>query len=423
MSSAGTADSSGWPAITASTSRPSPRGPISRNSESSQAAPTMGQFQSHSSARPSVVSRRLSSRTSVCTRVSPAMASTNRPASAAASSRWGRSGRALRRWSQYAGHSANSSEAGGSASSAGGGVRTGAAAVEHVEAELQLGGRHGRRGGRASTYSVESTNQSSTSRVQSSRGAGRLGRQRGQLARLLAVGVREHPLGLGRGRLHEVPAAVLALQHRREAGREAAGLRRGRGDRGAAPLLDRGADRGRQVRPLEPAGGPAVRDGRGPHPAILSPARRRASRGSGGPGVRVRRRAAVPEPAQQPGEPRGPAHGRWAATEARNCSPAARSPWPGRRRWPARRRPRPTASRDRRAVRRAGLSASASSSRCTPGWSRSAERQATATLASGVSAPSSRATSMRESSWRDQWSCRARRSASRSPYAAASSPF
>ena len=38
-------------------------------------------------------------------------------------------------------------------------------------------------------------------------------------------------------------------------------------------------------------------------------------------------------------------------------------------------------------------------------------------------APSSSATSMRESSCRDQWSCRATSSASRSPYAAASSAF
>ena len=60
---------------------------------------------------------------------------------------------------------------------------------------------------------------------------GRHGRgQRGELASLLPVGVGEHPLGLGRGRLHEVAAAVLADQDGREAGGEAARLRDRRHD-------------------------------------------------------------------------------------------------------------------------------------------------------------------------------------------------
>ena len=360
----------------------------------------------------------LSSRTSVCTSVSPAITSTNRPARAAASSRCGRSGREVRRWSQNAGHSASSSDAGGRPSSAGGGVRTGAAAVSVSRQSWSSGIRQGRRGGRASTYSVESTNQSSTSRVQSSRAAGAAGRQRHQLACLLAVGLREHPLRHGRRRLHEVPAVVLALQHRREAGRETAVLRGGGADRRAAPLLDRGPDGGRQVRPLQTPGGPSVGDRRGLHRAILAATGRRSDRvatdGSGGPGERVRRRAAVPELAQQPRQPRGPVCvGGGVATAARNRAPAATLAEAGSSKVASPAATATVASSDRRAARSAGLSASASSSRCTPGWSRSAERHATATLASGVSAPSSRATSMRESSCRDQCSCSARRSASR----------
>ena len=191
----------------------------------------------------------------------------------------------------------------------------------------------------------------------------------------------------------------------------------------AAALLDRGPDRRRQVRPLEAAGGPAVGDGRGLHPAILAATRGAGRRGSGGPGVRVRRRAAVPEPAQHPGEPGGPVYGRrrWRPPRRGTARPSRRSPRPGRRRWPARRRPR------RRRAASAGRPAAPG---CRPRRRAAGARRAGRAAPSarprrrsprGCSAPSSRATSMRESSWRDQWSCRARRRASRSPYAAASS--
>ena len=80
-------------ASTASTSRPSPRGPISKKTVSSQAAPRTGQFQSHIQ-RPAVRGRAAGCRRGrrcarACRRRST---SAKRAASAAASSRCGRSG-------------------------------------------------------------------------------------------------------------------------------------------------------------------------------------------------------------------------------------------------------------------------------------------------------------------------------------------
>ena len=63
--------------------------------------------------------------------------------------------------------------------------------------------------------------------IHSSRGRGHAGGQGPELAGLLAVGVGEHPLGLRRGRLDEVLRAVRAGEHRGEAGREAPALRDG----------------------------------------------------------------------------------------------------------------------------------------------------------------------------------------------------
>ena len=100
-------------------------------------------------------------------------------------------------------------------------------------------------------------------------------RQRRQLARLLPVGLREHPLRLHRGGLHEVARAVLTHEHRGEAGREPAGLR----DR----LDDRGPDRSSTGRGRRAAGGPTPGGGRC---ARWAPGRSRGA-GLGGRGQRV----------------------------------------------------------------------------------------------------------------------------------------
>ena len=203
-----------------------------------------------------------------------------------------------------------------------------------------------------------------------------LGGQRLELAGLLAVGLGEHPLRLGRGGLHEVPAAVLAGQHRGEAGREAgrpASRRSTTGD--PSPVLDRGADARRQVAPLDPAGGAAVRDGVGygvrahagqsappdagsaSRAAAAAPTRSRASRRRGpagdgrrrtGPGARGRR---VVEGRQPGGHGDGAELGaleRAGAPAGRRARRGRGGRRGGRRRCPARRGRRTRRGRGRR---------------------------------------------------------------------------
>ena len=214
----------------------------------------------------------------------PPTASAKPAASAAASSPWGRS-RVAFTCSQKAG-------------------QVGQLVGDRVELEVRRSGRelvghdlegvearrparpcrHGRRGARASTYSRPSTTQS-PSIVQSSRGAGTVVGQGPQLARLLAVRRGEGSLGRRRGRLHEVPRAVGARQHRREAGREAAALRGG----GRRPAT-RSAARSRCAPPgadaPTPGGGRCARAGSGSgwrrSPRPSSRTRRGARRAGGG---------------------------------------------------------------------------------------------------------------------------------------------
>ena len=177
-------------------------------------------------------------------------------------------------------------------------------------------------------------------------------RQGGELARLLAVGVGEHPLGLGRGRLHEVARAVLADQHGGEAGGEPARLGDRRDDGGAAPALDPRPQVGRQEGPLEPARGPVVRSGVGGdrggtgHGRILHHAAGGHDRISGGGGSdRPGRLAPCPSSSCRPPPSASRSWRRWTSSSPRASStarrprgstttrPAGRSPTPSRPSW------------------------------------------------------------------------------------------
>ena len=191
-----------------------------------------------------------------------------------------------------------------------------------------------------------------------------------------------------------MPAAVLAGQHRGEAGREAAVLR-GRRRRPASRTRSAiaRAHRGRQVRPLEPAGGPAVGDGEGctPPSSAASPSQAAQGYGSGRAAVRAdaapgRTVRARPRRPGVTGEE--PLAGRGARGRVVERGQPGRDGDGGEER---------TASRTDRRV-----GGSASSTRRTPGWSRTVARHATATLSGRAGSSVSSATSIRESSWRDQ---------------------
>ncbi len=146
---------------------------------SSHAAPRTGQFQSQSSAVPSDRTRMLSSRTSVCTTVSPPVTSAKPAARAAASSacsakpsRWVSPGAIACTRTQWAGHSASSVATGSRERSPGTGVSVSAIAVVIASAAARSDSVHGRPGGRAATYSMPRTTQSSPSWTHCRRGAG-----------------------------------------------------------------------------------------------------------------------------------------------------------------------------------------------------------------------------------------------------------
>ena len=119
------------------------------------------------------------------------------------------------------------------------------------------------------------------------------------------------PLRLDRGRLHEVPGAVRAGEHRGEARREAAALRLRRDHGRPAALLDQRADVRRQELPLQAARGPArghrvgSRLGHARHPAA---GRSRTSAppvvGSGRGSLRVEEWSLPPASAATSGPPR-----------------------------------------------------------------------------------------------------------------------
>ncbi len=334
--SAGTSRSSGRSVITDSTSSPSPRGPISITSESSQSAPTQGQFQSQKRARPSVVRRTLSSRTSVWTRVRPPTTSANPSASAAASAPCARSRTPLT-CSQKAGHVARS--AGERVELQPGWHRRQQRRhrLERVETRIEVG-RAPRTLRRPGLDVLQAEHHPLTVGRPEQAWGRDAGRQRAQLPRLLAVGLREHPLGrLGRG-LHEVLRPVRAGEHRRETRRETASLRLRRHHRRPAVLLDVRADGRRQVGPLQPARGTAVRDrrrDRGSHAAILTQpgAGSRAGGGAARPGgVRRRRCGRRPRRCSRRGR------GRRRRSSARGTPATAAARGASRRRPPSPRR-------------------------------------------------------------------------------------
>ncbi len=183
---------------------------------------------------------------------------------------WARSGRVAATWSQYAGQSAEL--VGERVEEQPGRSRRQLAGdhLEGVEPGVQVGLTPGpARRTRLDVLDAEHDPLAVLHPQQAGRGDRR--RQGGQLAGLLAVGLREHPLGLRRRRLHEVLRAVGTREHRGEARRESAGLGHGVDDGRAAVSLDERAHGRRQVRPGQALGGPSVRDRRGDggHPLIL----------------------------------------------------------------------------------------------------------------------------------------------------------
>ena len=132
--------------------------------------------------------------------------SANRAASAAASSACGRSGLGAARWSQYAGHSA---ELGRRCRRARGLGRRGEDGRRRRPSMRQHGGQVGvaprpLRGPRRRRTRCRGPPSRRRRAPTAAAGPAPPG-ERGQLARLLAVGLGEHPLRLQRGRLHEVP--------------------------------------------------------------------------------------------------------------------------------------------------------------------------------------------------------------------------
>ena len=185
--SAGTSRVSGCAASTASTSSPSPRGPIIRNTVSSQRRPAPA-----SSSRTSAPGRRWPAgccrRGRRCARrwSPPSPRRTGRPARRPRRGGAGPAGACAGR-SQYAGHSANSVAKSSSASEAGAGVSAGATSVDHGEGGLEVGAAAtgGADGGPRRTPCRAPPSRRSW--VHSSRGAGAAAGSARELAGLLAV--------------------------------------------------------------------------------------------------------------------------------------------------------------------------------------------------------------------------------------------
>ena len=155
--------------------------------------------------------RKLSSRMSVWTSVSPAVTSAKPAASAAASSRWGRSGWVARTWSQNADQLAELVLERVQRQPVGRRREVGRHRLERVEAGVEVVRSPGPL--RVAAVDVlEAEHDPVVVEGPQQPGRGDAVGQGRELAGLLAVGVGEQPLRLDRRGLHEVPRPVLAVR-------------------------------------------------------------------------------------------------------------------------------------------------------------------------------------------------------------------